>query len=125
LRRTLYLPVIIRGTEANAALDDAEAILDRAASRFGAEHLTVLVRRALTPAAYDISILILDAIACMRGGDEREQQQTANDDSAFHDLSHVEATFQSRHHLARLTISPTIAVNCCVISPCKNSLDIT
>src|SRR4029079_10312380 len=106
LRGTPHLAVVVRRAKADPAFDGAEAIPNRAAALFGAEHLAVLIRGALASAAYDVSILILDAAPALRVGDDGQQETRDRDDSVFHD----------HFHLRRLTISPTMAVNCWVIS---------
>jgi hypothetical protein len=72
LCRTPHLPPVVHCAKSQAALDVPVSISDRAATLFGAEYLAVLIRGALTLAAHDVSILILDAISRI---DLRGEQQ--------------------------------------------------
>jgi hypothetical protein len=61
---------------------------DRAAARFGTEHLTVLIRSALAFAAHYISILILDAIPCIDLGTGGQGHKATNNDERTRKARH-------------------------------------
>ena len=73
--RTLHPAHIIRRAISHAAHDAPISIPHRAAARFGAEHLAVLIRGTLALSAHYISILVLDAIP---GGIDLSATASAN-----------------------------------------------